>query len=268
MFISQFIDKWIDRYPTGYIEVLASVSVQVVYLIFGLFVEWIRPSYMSGTSRKMLVESLLNHAIATIVHVVYVFSRGGESVLTRTFTRPYSLPLWRELVSDLVVGLLLRDVLFYIIHRLWHVPGVYEWVHAKHHEVQQPGEHHVWTISYMSVVDFLILYGVPVMAGAKVLEMNIMTTMAFALLSAVGEQVKLVYGDNAHEEHHVDMTVNYGVYGFMDSIFGTSSGLFYVLYIFPGIFLLTYFHSDWRESEDEAKLTLLFGSLANRSLRL
>ncbi|KAF4627048.1 hypothetical protein G7Y89_g11109 [Cudoniella acicularis] len=170
MFISQWIDKLIDRYPTGYVEVLASVSVQVVYLIFGLFVEWIRPSYVSGTSRKILVQSLRNHVVATMVHVAYVASREGESVLTRTFTQPYGLPLWREVVSDLVVVLLLRDMLFYVIYRLWHVPGVYERVHAKHHEARQSGD-----------------------------------------------QVKLVYGDEAHEEHHVNMTVNYGVYGFMDT---------------------------------------------------
>lgn len=114
-------------------------------------------------------------------------------------------------------------MVFWAIHRVWHVRGVYEFVHAKHHEVIHPGEHHVWTISYMGVVDFVFLYGMPVVVVAKVLEMNLVTTLVFSFVSAAGEQVKLVWGDEAHDEHHVDGGVNFGAYGVMDAICGTGS---------------------------------------------
>ncbi|OHW96524.1 fatty acid hydroxylase superfamily protein [Colletotrichum incanum] len=218
------MNQLIDQYPAGYIEVFGSVCVQLVYMIIGLFMEWMRPHYVSATSQKMITQSLKNHIVATMVHIAYVIFVGGKSVLTRTFIQPYNLPIWKEFVSDILIGLLLREAIFYVVHRLWHIPGIFERVHAKHHEIKHPANHHVWTISYMSVVDFLFLYGFPVMAAAKALEMNVVTTLAFALLSAVGEQIKLLRGDDAHDEHHLTMVVNYGAYGLMDRFCGTSSG--------------------------------------------
>ncbi|TQN68333.1 Fatty acid hydroxylase domain-containing protein 2 [Colletotrichum shisoi] len=217
------MDGLIERYPAGYIEIMGSVSVQLVYMVVGLFMEWLRPPYTSATSRKMLTQSLWNHVVATMTHVAFVVLSGGRSMLTRTFVRPYSPPSWAELARDLVVGLLLRDVVFYVVHRLWHAPGVYERVHAKHHEIRHPGNHHVWTISYMSTLDFMLLYGVPVVGIAKLLEMNIVTTLAFSFVSAVGEQIKLMWGDEAHDEHHLNLAPNYGVYGLMDTICGAAS---------------------------------------------
>ncbi|OAA57897.1 fatty acid hydroxylase superfamily protein [Niveomyces insectorum RCEF 264] len=218
--LAGFVDGIMDRYPSGYVEVLASVSVQLIYLAFGLFVECIRPAYVSETSRKMLVQSLRNHVAATLVHVLYVAWMGGQPVLTRTFaTRPYTLPPWTEVVRHLAIALVLRDVLFYTIHQLWHLPQLYKFVHAKHHEVRRPSRHHILTISYMSVTDFMFLYGFPVMAVAKALEMDILTTMAFSFVSAVGEQIRLVFGDVGHDEHHLTNTGDYGVYGIMDTLF-------------------------------------------------
>ena len=97
----------------------------------------------------------------------------------------------------------------------------YKFVHAKHHKVRHPGQHHILTISYMSVTDFVFLYGIPVVAIAKLLEMNIVTTLLYSFVSAAGEQVKLVWGDEAHDEHHLSGKGNYGVYGVTDWVFGT-----------------------------------------------
>ena len=97
-------------------------------------------------------------------------------------------------------------------------------VHAKHHEILNTGKHHVLTISYMSVVDFFFLYGIPVVVVAKILEMNILTTLLYAFVSAAGEQAKFVWGDKAHDEHHLSGQGNYGVYGLTDWIFGIQSG--------------------------------------------
>ncbi|WYZ40216.1 hypothetical protein EsH8_IV_000557 [Colletotrichum jinshuiense] len=218
------MDKLIARYSAGYVEILGSVAVQVVYLAFGLLVEWLRPAYTSSTSPKILAQSIRNHVVVTLAHAAFVVSRGGASVLTRTYIPPYSLPSWTEFAGQMLVGILMRDAIFYVVHRLWHIRGLYELVHAKHHEITYPGNHHVWTISYMSVVDFFSLYGLPVVAVAKALEMNVITALGFALFSAVGEQIKLVWGDEAHDEHHVNMGVNYGAYGVMDAICGTTSG--------------------------------------------
>ncbi|KAM7197432.1 fatty acid hydroxylase superfamily protein [Naviculisporaceae sp. PSN 640] len=176
------LDALLDRYPAGYVEILGSISVQLVYLVFGLAMERLRPAYTSSTTRKMIFQSLRNHIVATSIHVLYVFSRGGKSVLTDTFATGLHMPSWTELATHLAIGVVMRDVVFWTIHRLWHVPGVYELVHAKHHEVVYPGVHHVWTISYMGMVDFVFLYGLPVVLVAKTLEMNLITTLVFAFV--------------------------------------------------------------------------------------
>ncbi len=219
------MDHLLTLYPPGYIEIMGSISIQIIYLIFGLIVEHFRPAYTSSTTPKMIVHSLRNHVIATSLHILYVFAHSGDSVLTRTFIPPYQLPSLAEFFRDLAMSLLLRDVVFWAIHRVWHLPVLYPFVHAKHHEITHPVNHHIWTISYMSAVDFVLLYGIPVVAVAKVLEMNILTTLLFAFVSAAGEQVKLVFGDEAHDEHHLDGGVNFGVYGLMDWVFGTGSSV-------------------------------------------
>jgi len=243
------MDHLLARYPPGYVEILGSVSIQVIYILFGLAIEaFVRPSYKSSTTPKMLVDSMRNHVVATGIHVAYVFFNDGKSVLTRTFSSSpsdpsssssssFEFPSLFEMTTHLVMGLLLRDVVFWIIHRAWHLPILYKAIHAKHHEVVHPAEHHILTISYMSVVDFVFLYGFPVVMVAKTIEMNLVTTLVFAFFSAAGEQVKLVFGDEGHDAHHLVCSEgedgeggeggkggkvgNFGAYGFMDWVLGT-----------------------------------------------
>lgn len=222
-YISKFIDNLLDRYAAGYVEILGSVFIQLLYLLNGLIVEMIRPPYTSVTSFKMILQSLRNHLIATALHITYVICHDGSSVLTRTFIRPYRTPAMVEFGIHMLIGIFLWDFIFWFIHFVWHLPGIYEWIHAKHHEVKNPREHHVWTISFMSIVDFVFLYGLPVVAVAKILEMNIITTLAFALYSAVGEQTKLAFGDVAHDEHHRNGKCNFGSLGLADRMMGTNA---------------------------------------------
>jgi sterol desaturase/sphingolipid hydroxylase (fatty acid hydroxylase superfamily) len=220
------LETWIDgllaRFSAGWIEVFADVSIQLTYLAFGLIVELLRPPYSSKTTKKMMLQSIRNHFVGAGIHIAYVLYKGGAPVLSSTYARPFIIPSLKEIVGDLIMALVLRDAICYLIHRFWHLPGVYETVHAKHHEILEPGNHHCWTVSYMSMTDFIFLYGGPVVIIAKMLELSIVTVAIFAFLSAVGEQVKLVYGDESHDEHHVNGTVNFGTYGLMDSLCGTS----------------------------------------------
>ncbi|EPE08518.1 sterol desaturase [Ophiostoma piceae UAMH 11346] len=214
------MDGLLDKYSAGYVEVGASVSIQLVYLVFGIVVERVRGKYSSETTWTMMAESLRNHVVATAIHILYVNVNGGNPALTRTYAiRPYQLPSWEEFVAHLAIGLLLRDFIFYFIHRFWHIPSVYKAVHSKHHEIIYPTKHNVLTISYMGLYDFLFLYGMPVIMIAKVLEMNLFTTMMFSFVSAVGEQFKLMFGDEGHDEHHLSGKGPYGVYGVSDTVF-------------------------------------------------
>ncbi|GKT84975.1 C-4 methylsterol oxidase [Colletotrichum tofieldiae] len=169
------MDMLIERYPAGYIEIMGAFPCS--------WFTWLSGCSWNGCGPQPLEPRRGDHDPCRLCDV-----HGGQSMLTRTFIQPYSLPSWREFARDLAVGLLLRDAVFYIIHRIWHAPGVYERVHAKHHEIKHPGNHHVLTISYMSVADFMFLYGFPVVGIAKLLEMNLATTLAFSFVSAVGSR--------------------------------------------------------------------------------
>ncbi|EXF82822.1 fatty acid hydroxylase superfamily protein [Colletotrichum fioriniae PJ7] len=221
------MNVFLERCPPGYVEVLGSLGVQAGYFACGIIMEKMRPAYVTATSREVLNKSLLNHVILNSLHFAIATCMGGNSILSQGYPKKYQLPSWTELISQLVIGLVLRDAVFWLIHRLLHVPGLYL-VHAKHHEIKNPGEHHVFTISYMSVADFFFLYAVPIVSVAKFLDMKLIATLAFSFISATGEQVKLVWGDEAHDEHHVNGAVNFGAYGPMDWICGTSGQWFLV----------------------------------------
>lgn len=225
--VSGQMDRLIEVYPSGYLEIAASVNVQIVYLIIGIAVEAGRrmfdTTYKCRSSYSMIGRSLYNHVVASLVHVAYVYMRGGEAVLTDTWRMPYEMPTGLDIVRQVITALLMREVFFYSVHRLFHeVPFLMKHIHSKHHEVLEPAQHHVWTISYMSVIDFLILYGAPVMLVAKALEMDIMALQLFALVSASHEQVNIVTGAEDHEDHHSGAAKGYGVYGIMDKLCGTA----------------------------------------------
>ncbi|OHE95116.1 fatty acid hydroxylase [Colletotrichum orchidophilum] len=216
------MDNFLERCPPGYVEVLGSLGVQLGYFACGIIMEKMRPAYVTATSREILHKSIFNHFILNSLHFVIACCMGGKSILSHKYPAPYQLPSWSAFISELAIGMVLRDAVFWIIHRLLHIPGVYERVHAKHHEIKNPGNHHVFTISYMSAVDFFFLYAIPIVSVARFLDMKLVTTLVFSFISATGEQVKLVWGDEAHDEHHVNGAVNFGAYGPMDWVCGTS----------------------------------------------
>lgn len=215
------MNDFLERCPPAYVELLGSLGIQVGYFACGMIMEKMRPAYVTATSREVLNKSLLNHVILNSLHFAIATCMGGNSILSQGYPKKYQLPSWTELISQLVIALVLRDAVFWIVHRLLHIPGLYR-VHAKHHEIKNPGDHHIFTISYMSLADFFFLYAIPIVSVARFLDMKLVTTLAFSFISATGEQVKLVWGDEAHDEHHVNGAVNFGAYGPMDWVCGTS----------------------------------------------
>src|SRR5271169_2633044 len=49
-----------------------------------------------------------------------------------------SLPSLREIVRDFTISIIVREILFYYIHRVGHLPAVYKWIHKKHHKFTAP----------------------------------------------------------------------------------------------------------------------------------
>lgn len=98
----------------------------------------------------------------------------------------------------MVVGIFLWDCIFCIF---WFIQSssyalrICDRLQSKYRGTKHSHVYRVWTKRFLSIVNFVLFYDLPVVAIAKTLEMNIITTLAFALYFAVGEHRKVRFGD-------------------------------------------------------------------------
>jgi len=73
-----------------------------------------------------------------------------------------SLPSLREIVRDFTISIIVREILFYYIHRVGHLPAVYKWIHKKHHKFTAPISP---SAEYAHPVEHLFSNVLPIIAG-------------------------------------------------------------------------------------------------------
>lgn len=91
--------------------------------------------------KKAIPPVLFNFAFMAYpsVYVVIYFLHPGSSYNTDTPSGLYpTLPSTTVLVRDILVGIVIRDMVFYYLHRLFHHPLFYGPFHKKHHEFNAP----------------------------------------------------------------------------------------------------------------------------------
>ena len=123
-----------------------------------------------------------------------------------------------ELAKLLVSMLFLVDVLFALLHRLFHLHIFYRW-HAKHHELSAPV---AMAAAYASVPDFLFTNTLPLMLPVIALRMHWWTTLAWLMLALTSTTINAHGGwrglGDMHDLHHRWPSVNYGVTGLTDRL--------------------------------------------------
>lgn len=135
-----------------------------------------------------------------------------------------AVPSTMTLLRDIVVWMAVNEVLFFHIHRFFHVnKKMYKMVHKIHHQ---------WT----APISFVAIYSHPlenvlanlmplvmgmVLCGTHVLAAAIMIFVALVHTTAVHSGYWICDDNGMHDEHHKKFNVNYGVSGLMDRWYGT-----------------------------------------------
>lgn len=190
------------------------------------------------TPRWQLIRSDVELAIFSGV----VFALGATIImsaydlgLTLVYTDISKYGLWYSGVSFIVI-LILQDTYFYFIHRLFHRPWLFKWLHRGHH---LSGEPTPWTSfafdppeAIVQMLFFLgIVFIIPLHFITLLIALMIMTV--WAVFTHLGFELfpssfpshwlgKWLIGPTHHSIHHRKYKLHYGLYfTWWDKLLGT-----------------------------------------------
>ncbi|KZP27832.1 hypothetical protein FIBSPDRAFT_927823 [Athelia psychrophila] len=175
------------------------------------------------------------------------------------------LPSIPVIARDIILGMMIREVLFYYIHRACHHKLLYTMFHKTHHRFTAPV---ALAATYATVTEHLFANILPMVVPTAVLKMHQVTSWIFLgsglISTATTHSGYDFFGGYAkfHDLHHEKFSVAFGALGWLDRLHGTdgrkvkveevqtrnqtqaknavADGQFdYVLFCFAGLFLLT-----------------------------
>ncbi|MEG3439326.1 sterol desaturase family protein [Pannus brasiliensis CCIBt3594] len=160
---------------------------------------------------------------------------GYDSGITLIYSDFNRYGAWYPAISFLAV-LVLQDTYFYFLHRLFHHPALFRWIHSGHHRSGDPTpwtsfafdipEALVQTLFFLGIVAIVPLHAVTLFAA-------LFTMTVWAVYNHLGFEVfppesgdrpsgQWLIGSAHHAIHHRRYTVHYGLYfTFWDRICGT-----------------------------------------------
>ncbi|PSB52896.1 sterol desaturase family protein [Chroococcidiopsis cubana CCALA 043] len=162
---------------------------------------------------------------------------GYESGATLLYVSLHEYGLWYVGVSFVAV-LLLQDAYFYFVHRAFHHPKLFKWLHHGHHRSRQPTP---WTSFAFdlpeALVHALFLVGVVFLIPLHLITLVavLMTMTIWATITHLGFKLfdtsflgqwlgQWLIGPTHHSLHHRQYRLHYGLYfTFWDKLLGTQA---------------------------------------------
>jgi sterol desaturase/sphingolipid hydroxylase (fatty acid hydroxylase superfamily) len=191
---------------------------------------------------KPLMSCSIKNDIELSVLSAVVFAICGALIIseyslgvTLLYTDLDKYGLWYLLVSFIAV-LVLQDTYFYFIHRIFHQPLIFKWMHYGHH---RSGEPTPWSSSAFdlpeAIVQGLFFVGVSFIVPLHFITLvaALITMTVWAVFTHLGFQVfssssksywiqRWLIGSTHHSMHHRKYKVHYGLYfTFWDKLLGT-----------------------------------------------
>jgi Delta7-sterol 5-desaturase len=192
--------------------------------------------HYSPSRRSIKHDITLSVLSAGVFALAAAFMMSGYSWgITRLYSHAQQYGLWYLGVSYGAV-LILQDTYFYFIHRLFHHPALFPWLHQGHHRSRYPTP---WTSFAFdpleAIVQSLFLVGIVCIIPLHFVTLIavLVTMTVWAVLSHLGiDRLPLSFphhwlgrwfiGPAHHSIHHRKYTVHYGLYfTFWDKLFGT-----------------------------------------------
>ncbi|OBT65739.1 hypothetical protein VE03_03345 [Pseudogymnoascus sp. 23342-1-I1] len=164
----------------------------------------------------------LNEIIGVVVQVLVRFAIGWDKTL---FLVTRALPSLSTIAFDFVFALIAREVSFYYIHRVFHHPRIYKYIHKRHHTFTAPM---AFSAQYAHPIEYITANVMPILVPLALRKAHLVSFAIFAafeLWEAAADHsgydfVKLPPAQ-IHDLHHEKFNVNYSTVGIMDRIHGT-----------------------------------------------
>ncbi|MEH2064716.1 MAG: sterol desaturase family protein [Nostoc sp.] len=193
---------------------------------------------MSSSIKKDIELSVLSTVVFAIcgAFIISEYSLGA----TLLYTDIYKYGLW-YLVVSLIAVLILQDTYFYFMHRMFHQPLIFKWMHYGHHRSGQPTP---WSSSAFdfpeAIVQALFFVGVSFIVPLHFITLvsALITMTVWAVFTHLGFEVlsssskshwigRWLIGSMHHSIHHRKYKVHYGLYfTFWDKLLGTEDSNF------------------------------------------
>ena len=126
-----------------------------------------------------------------------------------------------DCIFELVLTAIITEILFYIFHRIVHIPFLYKRFHKLHHSVTIPVS--VATL-YVDQWDMLFSNSIPLVFPVFFICSTTITAkiwFIFILTESILSHAGYKYLSEAHNKHHTNTNINYGNNLFMDKLFRT-----------------------------------------------
>ncbi|KAH7311612.1 fatty acid hydroxylase superfamily-domain-containing protein [Stachybotrys elegans] len=134
------------------------------------------------------------------------------------------LPAMSEVLRDVTLCILLREVLFYSSHRALHMPSVYRRIHKTHHKFTAPVS---FASQYAHPLEHLVSNAAPIAIPAAALHVHVVTLWVFMVWQLLETATThsgydfLAGAARKHDRHHERFDVYFGGIGILDWLHGT-----------------------------------------------
>lgn len=176
-----------------------------------------------GTYRKTLSLTAFNAVVVSALTQLLLYPLYAGSIDCSLTLPPITKAVW-----DFVISLLIIEVLFYYVHRLFHVPILYKRMHKMHHEWIAPVS--VSSI-YCHPIEYVFSNLLPVLMGPWLTGSHITVAwiwysviIGFTTLNHCGYHFPFLPSNEFHDFHHAKFNQCYGSLGLLDYLHSTDLG--------------------------------------------
>lgn len=226
-----------SRYPQGLIEAtISSIALTMGFIFpatFYLLLDQCFPEFAKRykiqdwdkqpngeMTLRIVLHSLFNYISTMLGIFLFHWSFGWR---TSVYRMDEKLPSICTVGLECFYAVVIREIIFYYVHRLLHHPFFF-WIHKKHHEAITP-------IGFAAIhchpIEMMIQNSLPIGLPLAVFRGHFWSQMIFATYAVwdstaahSGYKFGRFPSPKVHDKHH-ETPLLHGVWGFMDWLHGT-----------------------------------------------